>query len=164
MMRYLLFALLLSATATVYSAERFALKFELTQEEKLIERGNAIVTRKAYTWSRGLERSYLRLRCDLQKSGKLVKLYSTRDHFSGLRVTHQIKGDVVELTVVRTLVQPRLTEIRALALNECEDLSPIVTTTTISYSFPAQDAITETRPFGDDMTFRSTLGSVEKKR
>ncbi len=162
--RYLLFGLFLTVTATANSAERFALKVELTQGEKLIERGNSIVTRKAYTWSKGVKRSYLRLRCDLTKPGKLGKLYSTVDHFAGLRVTHQLTEDGVELTVVRTIVQPRLTEIRALAMNECKDLSPIVTSTTLSYNFPAQDGSTETRLFGTDMNFRTTLQSVEQKR
>jgi hypothetical protein len=161
LIRHLLFGLLLTATATANSAERFAMKIELTQGEKLIERGNTIVTGKAYTWSRGLERSYLRLRCDLTKPGKLIKLYSTIALFDGLRVTHQLKGDSVELKVVRSIVQPRLTEIRALKKTECKDLSPIVTTTTLSYSFPAQDGMTETRPFGNDMMFRSVLQSVE---
>jgi hypothetical protein len=160
-MRYLLFGLFLTATAAASSAERFALKVELTQGEKLIERGNSIVTRKAYTWSKGLKRSYLRLRCDQQVPGKQKKLYSTVDHFAGLLVTHQLTGNTVELTVVRNLVQPCLTEIRALAMTECKELSPVVTTTTLSYSFPAEDGITETRPFGEDMTFRSTLQSVD---
>jgi len=69
----------------------------------------------------------------------------------------------VELTVVRNLMQPRLTEIRAQSRNECKDLSPVISTTTLSYSFPAEDGVTETRPFGNDMTFRSTLQSVDGK-
>jgi len=42
--RYLLFGLLLAATAAANAAERYVLKIELTQGEKLIERGKSIVT------------------------------------------------------------------------------------------------------------------------
>ena len=112
-------------------------------------------------WSKGLKRSYLKLRCNLNESGRLQKFYSTVDYFSGLRVTHQLAENEVVLTVVRTVVQPRLTEIRALAKNECKDLSPIVTTTTLSFSLPAVDGNTESRPFGEDMIFRTALLSLD---
>ena len=118
-------------------------------------------TLKQHTWSKGLQRSYLKLRCKQLESGKTEKLLSTVDHFDGFRVTHQLAENEVVLTVVRTIVQPRLTEIRALAKNECKDLSPIVTTTTLSFTLPAVDGNTESCPFGENMIFRATLQSLD---
>ena len=136
------------------------MKIELTQADKLIDRGNAIISHKQKTWRKGLKRSYLKLQCDLKEQGKLKKMYSTEDHFDGLRVTHQLAGNNVELTVVRTVVQPRLVEIRALARNECKDLSPVVTTTTQTYSFAAEHGLDESSPFGENIIFRVALQSV----
>ena len=81
------------------------------------------------------------------------------DYFAGLSVTHQLVGGNIELTVVRNIAQPRLIEIRALGKSECRDLSPVVTSTTQTYHFPAEGNIHEPRPFGENMTFRVTLES-----
>ena len=157
--RFILFVLLIAATTCVSATERFSLSFELNQSEKMIEQGRAVVSGKQRTWSKGLQRSYLKLRCNQLESGKTEKLFSTVNHFAGLRITHQIAGDKVELSVVRNVVAPRLAEIRALARNECKDLSPIVTTTK-TYSFPAEDGINESSPFGESLVFRATIQSV----
>ena len=162
--RLLLLGILLTVTISASAAERFSLKIDLAQGEKVVERGRALVSQKQRTWSKGLQRSYLKLRCKQLESGKTEKLLSTVDHFDGFRVTHQLAENEVVLTVVRTIVQPRLTEIRALAKNECKDLSPIVTTTTLSFTLPAVDGNTESRPFGENMIFRATLQSLDINR
>jgi hypothetical protein len=162
--RFMLFGVLLVAVTSACAAEQYLLKFELAQGEKVIERGNILVSGKQNTWSKGLKRSYLKLRCDLNESGRMQKFYSTTDYFSGLRVTHQLVSDHVELTVVRNIVQPRLVEIRALAKSECKDLSPIVTATTQLYKHPAKDGVSERLPFGEHMAFRATIQSLGEIR
>jgi len=164
MTRILLFCIFLAAMTTASAAERLQLNFELTQGENTIERGVAFITKKQRTWSKGLQRSYLKLGCRQQESGKTTKLYSTVDHYAGLRVTHKLAGDHVELTVVRDEVQARQAEIRALAKSECKDLSPIVTTTKQAYSLLAKDGVSESRAFGENMAFRVKLQSLENKR
>jgi len=158
-MRFLLLGMLFLTVTSAGADERFYLRFDLIQDALVIERGNAIVSRKPHTWSKGLRRSYLKLRCNRLESGKTEKLYSTVDHFAGLSVTHQLVGGNIELTVVRNIVQPRTIEIRALGKSECRDLSPVVTSTTQTYHFPAEGNIHEPRPFGENMTFRVTLES-----
>lgn len=162
--RFMLFGVLLVAVTSVCAAERYFVKIELTQDDKVIERGNILVSGKQSTWSKGVKRSYLKLRCNLKEPGRLQKFYSTVDYFSGLRITHQLVDDHVELTVVQNIVQPRLVEIRALAKNECKDLPPIVTTTTQLYRYPAKDGISEHLPFGEHMTFRATIQSLGEIR
>jgi len=162
--RVILFCIFLAMMTTASAAERFQLSFELTQGENTIERGVAFITEKPHTWKKGLRRSYLKLRCQQQESGKTQKLYSTVDHFAGLRVTHQLTGDNVELTVVRSEVQARLAEIRALSKSECKDLSPIVSTTTQTYSLLAKDGVSESRAFGENVVFRVKLQSIGGKR
>lgn len=157
---FLLFGILITAAACAGATERFSMGIELSQAGKVIERGRVLVSGEQHTWSKGLQRSYLRLRCNELDSGKTKKLFSTVDHFSGLRVTHQSVGNNVDLTVVQTSVQPRLAEIRALARDECKELSPIVTTTRQTYRFAAEDGMHESRPFGEGMLFLVTLRSL----
>ena len=136
------------------ATERYYVKFELMQDDVVINRGNDYVTNKRHTWSRGLKSSYLRLRCDKTAPGKLKKLYSTIDHFAGLRVNHQLVADRIELTVVRSTVQNRRVEIHDLPKDQCEDLAPVLTTVTETYSFPAKHGTDELRGFGETMDFR----------
>lgn len=159
-LRILLFVLLLSTGIGAHAAERFLLDFEFTAGKKTLERGKAIVTPKKHTWNKGLERSFLKLDCGLTKSGKMKKLYSTVDYFTGLRVTHQLAENNIEITVVRTKVQPRLTEIRALSEEECKDLAPIISTTTQTYIFPAKHGVDESHSFDEQATFRARLHSI----
>jgi len=163
-MRFYLLGMLLTLAASVSAAERFELNFDITQGQKKIDWGRTFVSQKPHTWSKGSKRSYLKLRCHQQESGKTQKLYSTVDHFAGLLVTHQLAGGNVKLTVVRSTVQPRLVEIRALPRNECKDLSPIVNTTSETYIYTAEDGVDEARPFGKNMTFRAALRSVHGNR
>ncbi len=158
--RLLLLGLLLTMAASAGADVQYYIHFELVKDSKTIEKGRAYVHEKPHTWSKGLKRSYLRLQCRQTEAGKIQKLYSTVDHFAGLRVTKQLAVDSIELTVVRDVVQPRLVEIRALAKSECKDLSPTVITTTETYSIHAKDGARESRPFGKDMTFKVTVKSM----
>lgn len=157
--RFILLGILLASTHAS-AAERYRLQIDLRQGETIIERGRALVTEKQRTWSKGLQRSYLKLQCKQLESGKKSKSLSSVDHFAGLRVTHQLVKDNVELTVVRIAVQPRMAEIHALTKNECKDLLPIITKTTLTYSFPAGNGNSEARPFGESMIFRAALQSI----
>jgi len=160
-MRFFLPGMLLAVSAFASAAERVQLNFELTQGESKIESGRDFVSRKPHTWSKGFRRSYLQVRCQQQESGKSHKLFSTVDHFAGLLVKHKLAGDNVELTVIRSVVQPRLTEIRALGKNECRELAPVVTTASETYIFPAKDGVDKAHSFGNTMTFRVVLQPVD---
>ncbi|MCW9013132.1 MAG: hypothetical protein OQL06_05055 [Gammaproteobacteria bacterium] len=155
--RLLLLGIFFTSPISASGAERYILDFKLNQGQKKIEWGKSFVTSKKYTWNKGLKRTYLKVRCEQQASGKTQKSLSLIDQFSGLRITHQLEGNEVKLTVVRDVVQPRLTEIRALGKDECREISPGVTTTSQSYSFPARPGTSEQRLFGEDMTFQITL-------
>lgn len=159
-MRYVVFGMLMAVAAAPLAAERFLMNFELIQGENKVEWGRTFVSHKPYTWSKGLRRSYLRLRCKADASGKVQKLYSTVDHFAGLRITHKLIGERVEVTVIRDVVQSRLAEIRAVPKGACKELAPIVTTTTETYAFPAQDESSVSQPFGEAMAFKARLQSI----
>jgi len=164
-LRFLLFGLLFSLMSSVGAAERIVMSYELTQGEKIVYKGRMIVSEKLREWSNGIKQSYLQLRCNPQESGKLQRLYSTRDHFSGLRITHQIVGSNVEVTAVRSVAQSRLDEIRAVSKkNECREMLPIVSTTTQSYSYPAKDSAFEPRPFGEKMMFSVKLERLGRNK
>lgn len=143
--------------AVAATAERYYIKFEIMQDDVVINRGNDYVTNKRHTWSKGLKSSYLNLRCERAEPGMLKKMFSTVDHFAGLRVTHQLVEDRIELTVVRTVVQNRRAEIIDLPKSRCEDLAPILTTVTVTYSFPATYGTNEIRGFGESMDFRFVI-------
>lgn len=160
--RFLLFSIFLIMTTSAIAAEQLLLDFKLTQGERNIGAGKVLVSQKLNIWSKGVKRSYLKLRCQQLKTGKVEKLYSTADHFDGLQITHQLVEGKLELIVVRNTVQPRLVEIRALSKKECRDMSPVVSTTTETYSFPAKDGINESRPFGENMTFWANILSISK--
>lgn len=160
LLRFTLFVALLATSISVYAAERFLMDFEFTAGEYTVDRGKAIISDKKHTWNKGIERSFLKLTCEQKKTGKIEKIYSTVDYFTGLSVTHQLVDNNVEITVVRSAVQPRLTEIRALPEGECKDLSPLVTTITKSYIFPAKNDTDESRPFDAATTFRVQMQSL----
>ena len=160
--RFLLFAIFLILTTSVIAAEQLLLDFKLSQGERKIEAGKALVSQKLNIWSKGVKRSYLKLRCKQLESGKTEKLYSTVDHFDGLQITHQLVDGKVELIVVRNTVQPRLAEIRRLSKKECRDMFPIVSTTTETYSLAAKGGINESRSFGDNMTFWASIQFISK--
>jgi hypothetical protein len=151
-------------SAAANANERYYLNFDLLQNGKVIERGNDYVTRKLGGWNSGHTSSYLKLRCDHDKSGKMAKIFSTTDHFSGVRLTHRLIGNEIEMTVLRSQIKNRRVEIHGLAKNECKNLAPIVTTVTESYTFPARTGLSETRSFGDTMSFKYTITSAGKNR
>ena len=159
-LRFLLFVTLFITSANAHTAERFLMNFELVAGEKTVNKGNAIVTNKKKTWQKGLQRSFLALDCRQNKTGGLEKLFSTVDHFTGLRVTHRLVGKNLELNVVRIVGQARITEIRALPKGKCKDLSPLFTTTTQAYTFPAKRDVDESRQFDVNMTFQARIRAV----
>lgn len=162
--RFLLFCIFLTATTSVIATEQFLINFELVRGGNPPERGIILVSEKQHTWSKGLKRSYLRLRCQQTEAEKIQKLYSTVDLFAGLSVSHQLVENKVQLTVVRTDVKPRLDEIRALPKNECKELSPIVTTVTQHYSFSSIiDGARETWHFSENATFQVTGKLMREK-
>lgn len=161
--RFLLFGMFLTTTTSVISAEQFLVNFELVRGKGEFERGEILVSEKSHTWSKGLKRSYLRLRCQQTDKGAIQKRYSTVDLFAGLSVSHQLVANNVELTVVRTAVKPRLTEIHALPKGECKEMSPIVTTVTQHYSFSSIDGARETWQFSENETFQVTGELMREK-
>lgn len=67
--RFLLLGMLLVTVTSAGASERFYLRFDLMQDTRVIEHVNAIVSRKPHNWSKGLRRSYLKLRCNRLESG-----------------------------------------------------------------------------------------------
>jgi hypothetical protein len=154
---FLLSGVLLTAATSVLADDQFLVNFKHVKEGRGLERGNVLVSEKPHTWSKGLKRSYLKLRCQQTETGKARKLFSTVDHFAGLSLRHQLTGNNIELVVVRTTVKPVLAEIHALPKNECKDMSPIVTTISQKYSFIAVDGAKESRPFSEKSEFQVTI-------
>ncbi len=142
--------------------DRFFLHFELHQNDRKIEWGRTLVSNMPGAWNKGLERSYLQLRCETDANGKLKKLYSTANHFAGLRIMHEMKGDVLKLTVIRSEVTPRYAEISAMPKNECRELLPIVNTTTDRYELVLDTTLKQTRAFGKDMTLTFSMLPMAK--
>lgn len=155
--RFLVLSLFLTTGTYVYGGNPYVLNFNLSSNDELLYRGEINVSTTPHTWSKGLQRSYLRLRCHQQESGKVEKLYSTIDHFAGFRVTHQLIEKSVKITATYSTIEPRLTEIRALPKGECRDLSPIVTSTTEVYSLSAKETVDESLSFGQNKRFKVKL-------
>lgn len=162
--RILLLTVSLLFPFSVFSADRFWFNFEMTYPDGRIERGKTFSHSKSVTWSNGLTKSYLKLACREKKSGKIERLYSTVDYFSGLQINHKIVDHHIELKVFRQTVKPSLEEIRGLPPSECKEMSPIVNSVTENYRFPATDGLDEVRPFGNDMKFRVKLRQLIKRR
>lgn len=158
----MLIGILLSAGVTnVHATERFFLKFEFMTGNKIVNKGNAIVSSTKKTWQKGLQRSFLTLSCHKNETdGTIEKIYATIDHFTGLEVTHQLVGDIVELRVVKTVGIPRLTEIRALHDGECKDLSPLFTTTTQEYRLPVSSDVEDVHKFDEKTILRTKLQAI----
>lgn len=146
------------------ASERFILKFELPISKSKTEKGMIIVSPKAFTWNHGLERSYLTLECETLKPGKQRKQYGTEEHFTGLKVTHKLIDQDIELTVTYTTGIPRLKEIRALADEECKELKPIISTTHETYRFPAINGLKKSFPFGETMQFHIKLQTMGRTK
>lgn len=162
--RFLLFAILFTATVSASATEQFLVNFELVRDgSSVLERGKLLVSEKPHTWSKGLKRSYLKLRCQQTETGKMQKLYSTVDLFDGLSVSHQLVANNVELTVVSSAIKPRLAEIHALSKSECKEMSPIVTTVSQKYIFPATDGTKDSWSFSENNTFQVTIKLMSEK-
>ncbi|HAD09833.1 MAG TPA: hypothetical protein DCF62_10145 [Porticoccaceae bacterium] len=151
-------------SAHTYASERYYVSFDLLQNGKVLERGNDYVTKRLSVWNGGHTHSYLKLRCEQDKSGRPVKMFSTVGHFDGVRLTHRLIGDQIEVNVLWSKVKNRRIEIHNLGKKECADLSPIVTTITQSYTYPARTGPGDSRAFGNGMTFRFTVESSGSKR
>ena len=158
--RYLLLSMLLTITGLATASDRLYVRFELKQGESIAARGNDYTTKKPHTWSKGIKSSYLRLRCEVTEPGKFKKFFSTVDHYAGTRVTHQLVGDKVEVTVSRSTVKSQRAEIHDLPKDKCENLAPVVATTTETYSFNEKECVNQTRPFGENMSFRFVIQSA----
>jgi len=141
-----------------------AIKFELIQDKKILERGNTFVAQKKSTWKKGHTQRYIKLNCHQLPSGIIEKKITSEDHFTGLRVSHQIVEEYVELKVDRNIVNSRLKEIRALNKNDCKNLAPIMTKTSKTYLFPAKPGIDETRLFNNNLKFRIMIRSIRGAR
>lgn len=116
--------LILVASAAWSEDARYWVNFSVLKDGQTIE-GNArmLVSSKKVMWRKGLRRSYLVLSCAEKKAGP-VKIYGTKDIFSGLGIAHHRTGDVLHLTLSRTQVVPREREIRALSAPACQPIEP----------------------------------------
>lgn len=155
--RICLFTVLLVTSFTTIADDRYLVKFELLLVDKKLEWGRTIVSQKRNVWKKGYLSSYLKLSCHEHEPGKYEKRISTVDHFDGLLVTHQLISDKIEITVHRSIITPRLKEIRALAKNECKNLAPIIKEHTDTYTLPAKHGSSETFLFGDELKFHITV-------
>ena len=158
--RLLLLVTLLTTVVSAHAAERFLLSFEFAKGDKIIERGKPIVSQNQRVWKKGLQRNFLKLSCGQDKSGKLKRIYSTVDYFTGIEITHQLVENYIELTAIRTVAQARLPEIRALKENECKELSPLITSTTKTYKIPAENGFEKTYPYDENINFHAKLQSI----
>ena len=155
--RLFLMTIFFTSPMSANAAERYILDFKLLKGEKKIESGKFFVTQKQHVWSKGLKRSYLKSRCEKLASGKTLKSLTLANHFSGMSITHQLEGNKINIKVVRNVVQPRLTEIRALGKTECKDIAPDVSTVSQNYSFSASPGLNESLVFGEGITFQIKL-------
>lgn len=146
------------------AGERYYVSFDLSRDGKIVDRGNDYVTARFGAWSNGYTSSYLKLRCRQGKSGEVVKTLSTVDHFSGTRLTHRLVDGQIEVTVLRTRVKNRRQEIHDLPEDRCEELAPIVSTISQSYTFPARVGFSETKPFGETLQFKFTVQTGNRKK
>lgn len=157
------FSLLLAVPIMANAAERYILDFQIYQGETKVEAGKTFVTVKSHTWSKGLKRTYMKMQCEQAKSGEKQRLLLLEDHFGGWRLTYQLVGNDVQLSVVRNVVTSRLTEIRAVPKNECRNILPQITTSTQSYLFPAKSGKSEYSLFDGSLTLRLNLQLIGAK-
>lgn len=161
--RFLLLAIILTASTGAAADDKWIMSFELASEAKTLYRGNILLAGKKMSWSKGLQRSYLRLRCEQKDAKEVLKTYSTVDLFDGLRLSYQLVENKVKLSVTHSTVKSRLAEIHALSSGECREMLPIVTSATQSYSLPVNGS-GETLLFSEDVTFKYTLQPLTKTR
>ena len=131
MKKYLkLIGCLVFSISTANANNLLAIKFELIQDKKITVSGNTFVSQEKSTWRKGYKQRFLKLNCQQLPSGDINKQISSENHFAGLRISHQIVGDYIELNVERNIVKSRIKEIQALDNKTCKNLSPIITNQT----------------------------------
>jgi len=152
---------MIALTLPAKANDKIRLSFEIKQDQTIVTRGFTYISAKKKTWSSGLQTSYLKLTCRSDKSGRVEKLFSTVSYFAGVKVIHQIVENKAQLSIVRTMVKPRLAEIRALKKAESKELHPIVTTTSESYQLSISATSKEHLPFGSDMIIGFNITNFE---
>jgi len=160
----LLSGILLTTVIPVYAKNLLLIKFELIQDGKRIESGSTFISQMINTWKKGYAQRYIYLNCHQLPSGKIEKQISTKAHFAGLRMTHQIVDQNIELHIDRTTVKSRLKELRALDKKSCETLAPLVVKKAVSYRFPATSGVDEIRNFDKNMKLRVTVHTIRGSR
>lgn len=161
-MRKTIIVILMTLMASTCQAadERILLSFELTQNGKPVSSGTTIISTKMQSWSKGLKRSYIQLKC--KKHGdKTVRSYSTVEHFHGLVITHQQQGDTVSLDLTNTTVVPSFSEISKLKPEECRDLKPTLTHFHSRLELPAENAAGKEKSLDEGYLFRYTLTTID---
>ena len=164
LIRSLFLAIFLMPPVSAVAAEQFIVNFKLTQGKRVIERDNFYVEKTQHLWTKGINRTYVKLSCIKNKSGELEKKFSMSEIFTGYRIIHILDGDEVKLTVVRKTVVPALKEIRTLADNECRELSPITTIITKQYKLSTKTAVSEEHAFDDKLTLHLKLNEIASSK
>ncbi len=157
LVRLSLAVLLMFGVGLAQAAERSVLRFQLLDGTRVLESNLAVVADETRTWSRGLDRSYLRQRCHTLESGAVERRLSTENLFSGMRIKHRLNGDHIEVEVTRNVVKPVLTEIRQTPKGECRDLEPVATVQQRSYRLPIANEGSRNEPFVDTLSFKFTV-------
>lgn len=147
-------------SAPAHAAVGYEVNFEFTYNDGRTEVGRFYTTTSQHTWQKGLRQSYLKLTCRTIEEGKTVKLYSTSDHFSGLRLVHKVVDDEIEINLVHQTVQSRLHEIRELSKKKCREYLPLVNKKSEIFRFKAVDGNEETRSFDEKMSLHISINKI----
>ena len=156
--------LLLLSFGSANAKSLMSLKFELIQNNKVVEKGNTFVSQKRGIWKKGYTQRYAKLNCKPLPSGKIEKQMASEDHFSGLRVSHQIIEEQIELQVERIIIKSRLKEILALPIKDCQSLVPIISKQMESYRFPVISGVGKTQLFSDNIKLRVMIRPIRSAR
>jgi len=159
-LRVLSLMMLSLCSGSLLAEETYYLQFELFKFQQKVDSGKDYVSTMDHTWSKGLQRNYLKLSCTRDASGRNIKTYTTVEHFAGIRVTHHIAAGNLYLKLTRLEVQPRVTEIRALPKNECREMAPVVASVSENYVTPLSNAGNKNYPFGKEMSIRISLSPL----
>jgi len=154
--------LLTGLSLSALGKERYQVQFELYQGKQRVDSGNIIITEKLKTWCNGQRSSYLELACPVNNAGEVGKILSTVDLFSGVTIDHRIINGDIELDVKLSTVQARIGEIRALGKDECQEMAPVVTKHSESYSISPNQSGHQAFDFGDNMKIRFTYSALRR--
>ena len=147
-------------SVSAVAADQFVVNFKFMLGERIIERDNFYVENTQHLWTKGINRTYVKLSCIQNESGELEKRFLMSEIFTGFRIIHILDGDEVKLTVVRKTALPVLKEIRALADDECRELSPVTTITTRQYTLSAKTGVSEQHTFDENLTLHLKLSEI----